>query len=112
MQSIAFAAPILPGKLELAHDIQESFKGERKAAYEASRRRHGITREAAFIQHTPAGDLGVVYIEADDVAKAFEGLATSTDPFDSWFRGHVMELQGIDLTKGFPPPEITIDYRG
>ncbi len=48
MQSIAFAAPILPGKLELAYANQESFKNERKAAYEASRQRHGINRQADY----------------------------------------------------------------
>lgn len=39
------------------------------------------------------------------------GLGTSPDPFDSWFREHVLEVHGIDLAHGFPPPEQLIDFR-
>ena len=85
--------------------------GERKADYEASRQRHGITREAVSIQATPNGDIAVVYLEADDLQAAFAGLATSTDPFDEWFRDIVREVHGIDLSQGFPPPEQLVDFR-
>ena len=54
-------------------------QGPRRAAYEASRRRLGVTVERAYLQHTPQGDLNVVSLEADDVAGAFHGLATSQD---------------------------------
>ena len=112
MPSIAFAAPILPGKTELLR--QEDFwhvSGERKDAYEASRRRHGITREMSWIQPTPMGDLSIVYIEADDLDAAFAGLGTSQDPFDVWFREQTRELHGINIEDGFPPPEQLMDYR-
>jgi hypothetical protein len=85
--------------------------GERKAAYEASRARLGIIREAVWIQQAPVGDVAVFYLEADDLQKAFQGLASSTDPFDRWFRELTREIHGIDLEQGFPPPEQTIDYR-
>ncbi len=37
--------------------------------------------------------------------------ATSEEPFDRWFRDHVREVHGVDLTAGFPPPEQILDYR-
>ncbi len=112
MQSIAFAVPYLPGQVDVDREAMQScVNGERKADHEASRRRHGITREAVSLQHTPDGDLAVVYVEADDLEAAFAGLATSTDPFDQWFRNLVQECHGIDLAQGFPPPELLLDFR-
>lgn len=112
MPSIAFAAPILPGKTEdLRQAAFSHVSGDRKEGYEASRRRHGITREMSWIQPTPMGDLSVIYIEADDIDAAFAGLGTSQDPFDVWFREQTREIHGINIEDGFPPPEQLLDYR-
>ena len=112
MPSIAFAAPILPGKTDQDRaDTQSCDHGDRHAAYVASRERHGITRESAWLQQTPAGDIAVVYIEADDLAAAFEALGTSQDPFDVWFRESVRDVHGISLEDGFPPPEQLLSYQ-
>jgi hypothetical protein len=113
MQSVAFAAPILPGKTEIDRANMESVAhGGRKADHASSRQRHGITREAVWIQPTPAGDVAVVYLEADDLQAAFAGIGSSQDPFDIWFRDMVRDIHGIDLAQGFPPPEQALDYRG
>ena len=112
MQCIAFAAPVLPGKTEADRANMESVAhGERKADHAASRKRHGVTREAVWIQQTPAGDVAVVYLEADDLQAAFAGIGSSQDPFDVWFRDMVRDIHGIDLAQGFPPPEQMLDYR-
>lgn len=113
MQCVAFAVPILPGKTEADRSAMRSVAdgGERKAAHDASRKRHGITREAVWIQQTPGGDVAVVYLEADDLQAAFAGLGSSTDPFDSWFREVLRDVHGFDLGEGFPPPEQMLDYR-
>ncbi len=29
----------------------------------------------------------------------------------SWFRDVIREVHGIELTKGFPPPELMLGYR-
>ncbi len=111
MQCIAFAAPMLPGKTQIDREAMASVQGERKAAYESSRERHGITREAVWVQPTPGGDVAVVYLEADDLPAAFAGLASSQDPFDAWFRDVIREVHGVDLAEGFQPPEPMLDYR-
>ncbi len=112
MQCIAFAAPMLPGKTETDRAAMQSCaQGERREAHVLSRRRHGITREAVWLQSTPTGDVAVVYLEAEDLQAAFAGLGASQDPFDQWFREVVHEVHGIDLTQGFPPPEQMLDYR-
>jgi len=111
MQSIAFAVPILPGKTETDREAMRSVMvGERTGEHRASRVRHGITREAVWLQQTPMGDLAVVYLEADDIASALAGLASSDDPFDQWFRDVVQECHGIDLTQGMAPTEQIVDF--
>lgn len=112
MQSVAFAVPILPGKTEADRAAMEACaRGERRSSYDSSRRRHGIPRESVWIQQTPAGDLAVVYLEADDLEAAFQGLGSSQDPFDQWFREVIEDIHGINLAEGFPPPEQIMDYR-
>ena len=112
MQSVAFAAPLLPGKTETDRaNLRSCQDGERKADYEASRERHGILRESVWIQQTPDGDVAVVLIEAEDLQTAMGGLASSQEPFDQWFRDRIHDVHGIDLTEGFPPPEQVLDHR-
>jgi hypothetical protein len=112
MQSVAFVSPILPGKTEIDRAAMQSCAdGERQEAHHASGERRGITREAVWIQQAPGGDFAVVYMEADDLPTAMAGLGDSPDPFDSWFREHILEVHGIDLANGFPPPEQVIDFR-
>lgn len=110
-QAIAFAIPLLPGKTDRDRSAMRScWQGGRRVAYESSRKRLGITREAVWIQPTPDGDIAVVYLEADDLQQAFTGMGASDDPFDGWFREHCLDVHGIDLKAGFPPPEQVLDF--
>jgi len=100
-QTICLALPLLAGRTDTDRDeLLSCWRGERAAAHRASRARHGITREATWIQATPAGDVAIVLLESDDLAASFYGIATSTDPFDTWFRAHVMDVHGVDLAAG------------
>jgi len=111
MQSVAFALPLLPGRTHADREALSSCgTGARKEAYEDARRRAGIVREAVWIQRTPGGDLGVVYLEADDLGAALTLLATSTEPFDRWFRDHVREVHGVLLEDGLAVPELVLDF--
>jgi hypothetical protein len=40
-----------------------------------------------------------------------EGIATSDDPFDRWFRDYVRDVHGVSLEEPTPPPEQVLDYR-
>ena len=42
--------------------------------------------ERIWRQSTPQGTFAVVYIEAHDPGQTFAGAASSTDPFDVWWR--------------------------
>jgi hypothetical protein len=113
MASLAMTLPLLSGKTESwKHWVQE-MAGTRLSAFQASRKRLGITREASFLQQTPQGDMAILYIEAEDIAHAFQGLAISEDPFDVLFRQNTQEFFGIDLAQppSGPLPETVFDWR-
>lgn len=113
MASIAIALPILPGKTEQWKHYCQEMTGPRRSEYEASRKRAGITREAAFLQQTPQGDMVVVYIEAQDVQRAIVAPGMSQEPFDVWFLEQTKEIHGFDPSQPLPGalPEAYIDWR-
>lgn len=113
MAKIAFATPILPGKLEAWRRFNQESLGSRLTAHEASRRRLGITRELAWLQQTPEGDIAIVYLEVEDPERAFQELGASSDPYDVWFRQQVLEIHGLDLTQppDGPLPELAFEWQ-
>lgn len=113
MEEIAFVVPLLPGKEEKDREAMVAcWRGDRKTEHNAARAALGVTRESVWAQDTPDGKVAVVYLEAEDLGRAFAGMATSDAPFDVWFREHCLEVHGLDLTKQLPPPELVLDYRG
>ena len=111
--AIAFAVPLLPGKTETDRAAMRScWLGERRTEHARSRRRMGITSEAVWIQSTPAGDVAVVRLVADDVETAFKAMGASDEPFDTWFREHCRDVHGIDIAVDIPVAEQVLDYRG
>src|SRR5262245_8561599 len=111
IQSCAFARPLLVGETDAIRTALAScWVGARKEAYQDARRRAGVVREAVWVQSMPGGDLAVVHLEADDLVAAFSILWTSAEPFDRWFRDHVLQVHGIALEDGFTPPELVLDF--
>ena len=106
------AFPVLPGKADEVRKFAEETLG-RGEEFSASQKASGVKKEEWSLQQTPMGDLVLVRFEADDIEASFARLATSTDAFDVWFRGKVMEISGVDLAappEG-APPEIVLDWR-
>lgn len=110
-QTICFALPIVPGATDADRDeMLACWRGDRSDDHRNSRIRHGITREATWIQSTPGGDVAIVLLESDDLAASLFGVATLNDPFDEWFRSHATAVHGIDLAAGVNLPEQVLDY--
>jgi hypothetical protein len=104
MAIVAFALPILPGKSEKDRSYFQDIVEAHRSEYEASRKRAGITKEMTWLQHTPKGDLGIVYLEVENPRRMFQALATSQERFDVLFREYVMDVHGVDLTQQMPGP--------
>jgi hypothetical protein len=106
-QTRCFAAPLLPGATAThREEMLSCWTGERSAAHRESRRRHRSTREAVWIQATPAGDIAVVLLKSPDIAVGLLGLAVSENAFDVWFRAHLADMHGMDLTAGMAPDQV------
>jgi len=111
MASLAFVAPALPGGTKnlrrLAHTLQSAKKPEVEDFY----RRMKITREEWFIQSTPQGEMVIVYMEGEDLARTFQILAASEEPLDVWLKEQAKSVHGIDFNKPrlAPLPELVYD---
>ena len=101
MASLAFAAPILPGKLTAWKQFAAELNGPRRAAFAAQQRRIGMTCHRAYLQQTPNGDFVIVYTEGKDPGRSMGAIGASKVAFDVWFKAQVKAIHGIDLTK--PP---------
>jgi LmbE family N-acetylglucosaminyl deacetylase len=77
-----FTQAIQPGKREEARSKFEEIQRDRRAEYEASRRRLGIREERVWFQSLPGGEMAVVYWEGDDPRGALQAFASSEGPFD------------------------------
>ena len=107
MECITWFAPILPGKLDEWKSLDAEMNGPRREEHARSRKRMGVTREVASLVQTPQGDFVSLFHEAEDLAKAFQTLATSEDPYDVWFREHLVErarADGGDAGRAHPRP--------
>lgn len=110
-QTICFALPILPGATDADRDeMLACWRGDRADEHRRSRAAHGIERESVWIQSTPAGDVAIILLEAEDLATSLFGVATSSEPFDGWFREHVRTVHGVDLAAGVNLPEQVLDF--
>ena len=111
MPAVAFAAPILPGKVADWTAMVRSWEGEERSGYLESRNRAGVTREVCWLQRTPQGEMAIIYLEADDLEAAFRTFGTSDSPFDQQFRSRVLEIHGLDLSGPLPGglPELAFD---
>ena len=105
MPAVAFALPVLPGQEEKVRRLGEGVltSGPLRDAYEESRRNLGITREMAWLQPTPVGDMVIVYRESDDPQYVLREIAASQDHFDSRFRQFMQSsAPALDLASEQP----------
>jgi hypothetical protein len=111
MGTVAFAAPLLPGKTDAWRQWIAEMNGPRSAELADFNTRHGLTRHAAWLQQTPQGDLVAVIHEGPGAEELLRKVGTSDDEFDVWFRDNVQELHGIDFSNPPPLPEPGLDVR-
>ncbi len=104
MPALSFVVPVLPGKEQADLDWMGEMTGARREEYESSWKQLGFTRHAVWHQQTPDGMVAIVYLEAADISRAMEGVASSDDPFHQWFRERVQDVHGIDLQSD-PAPQ-------
>jgi len=106
MDQICIVVPIIPGKTDEARQFQQELDTDRKAQYDASERRIGITKENWYLASLPSGDQFVAYMESPDFGRAIRMFSQSQDEFDLWFKRRLAEVTGVDLNN--PPPDMKL----
>ena len=105
------AFPVLPGKEDEPRKFaQETL--DRREDFEASQGRLNISEEEWSLQQTPDGAMVLVRFKTPDVESVFAEFGQSTDPFDTWFKGRVLEITGVDLSapSDDPLPETILSW--
>lgn len=101
----AMAAPILPDKVDTWRSWMSDVTGPRKAEFDASNTRHGLTAHHAWLQANPDGGHVAIVVQEGPGSDHYVGsMAQSGDAFDQWFIGKVAEVHGMDLSGPMPPP--------
>ncbi len=111
MSGLVLTLPISPGKVEAWRRFCQELRGSRRQAYEASRRRLGVTRERLALVENPFGSTSVTTIEASDVNWTVSEMIRSGEPFECWYRERLQDLHGVNLASyekfALPaPPEV------
>ena len=112
MDQICLVIPITAGKTDDAREFMQELEGKRKPDYDRSERRIGITKEAWYLAHTPAGDQFVAYMETEDFGSTLSQFSGSQDEFDLWFKRRLADSTGLDLNipPSGPVPELLSSY--
>jgi len=82
MDHIGMAIAVLPGKTETARRFFNQLDTDKRAEFDRSERRIGITKELWYLAKLPAGEHLIGYMEAADFNAAFQAFIASRDPFD------------------------------
>jgi hypothetical protein len=97
--------PVLAGKSDDARDFMQELEQSRKADYDRSERRIGISKEVWYLAQLNGSDALVAYMESRDFSEALKLFSQSQDEFDLWFKRRLADSTGVDLND---PPEMTL----
>jgi len=111
MPAKMFVFPVPAGNTEALKATFVDMAGSREGQCVANRGVMGVTREYVCLQHTPAGDVVVAYLEGDDPDKAGERMMASDSEYARWIAASVMPLLGHNTDAPFPSTEVLADWR-
>ena len=101
----AMAVPVPAEKLDQWHAWIDELNGPKKAEFEASNARNGLTSHRAWLQKNPDGTHVVIALHEGPQADTYlQNLAASQDPFDHWFLGSLADAHGMDPAGPLPAP--------
>jgi hypothetical protein len=111
MPAKMFIMPVPAGNTEALKAAFAEMAGSREGQCVANRGVMGVTREYVCLQHTPQGDVIVVYIEGDNPDKARERMLGSDSEYARWIASAVNPLLARETGEEFPSAEGLADWR-
>lgn len=113
MDQVCVVIPVLADKTDAAREFMRALDSTRRADFDRSERRIGITKEVWFLAQVPTGFQLIGYMESEDFGKAIGQFSKSQDEFDLWFKRRLAEATGFDMNN-LPPnmvlPELLSTY--
>ena len=113
MDHICMALPLVAGKTADARTFLKQLDTTRRAEFDRSEQRLGISRELWYLASLPSGDHLIAYMEARDFGSALQSFVASRDEFDLWFKAQMLAVTGVDLNnppEGLAPAELLSHY--
>ena len=104
MVMIVRAFPVVVPMSELNSFLDE-VRGPRRGDIGAMYNRYGVIRESWHLQQTPSGPMVIGCTELQEPDLNAAAYAESTGEFETWFKGQVMKLSGVDAEKAPLGPE-------
>jgi len=95
MALIVRAFPV-KGSVEDVKAFAHALETERKADAAAFYRKFGVSHESWHLQQTPNGPWIIGITMVDKPAESAPQFAASSTEFDSWFKGQVLRITGVD----------------
>ncbi len=109
MHTYCYALPLPDGKADELRSFGQQVTGPRKAEHDEYMRRYHLTKEYAWIQPSPMGDWGIVYLESTaDFMEVNREFAMSSHPFDVWFRQTASQVFGQDFSRPLSPDFVRV----
>ena len=93
MDHICLALPIVTGQTAAARTFLQQLDTTRRAEFDQSERRIGITKELWHLAKLPSGDHLVGYMESQNFGHALASFVGSREPFDVWFKEQMPRRQ-------------------
>ena len=100
-QSHIVVAPFAEDKAEEWQAFVREWAGDAEGVI-GFNKRHGLTRQAGWLAHTPAGPVAVILHEGPGSATLMQTMVESKDEYDVAMVARLSELHGMDFSA--PPP--------
>jgi len=94
MAQLQLVYTLRTGTQERWRRLSQEVAGSRRAEFEASCRRVGITQVQVWLVQLPRSELLVVTLNMQESQQTFEALATSEGPFEHWLCEQLQALLG------------------
>jgi hypothetical protein len=104
MDCICLALPLVTGQTAAARTFLQQLDTTRRAEFDESERRIGITKELWYLAKLASGDHLIGYMESRDFQHALGSFVGSREPFDVWFKERMLAVTGVDLNN--PPADL------
>lgn len=92
MALVVFALPVVPGKTNRVRGLGKEIETVREE-YEQLNRRATLNAHRVFLQSTPAGDIAIYLLEADDFSRVPRIFGATT--YDDWWLDWMRDVHGL-----------------